>query len=151
MGDLLEYLSKYRDEAERTKDFYVIGIASPTGFDSKAKEYIFSDDFKKNFLDLYLSVCLIDLLSGELIYNKLDDRIKDYVDVFEPELEAEKVSRAKELIKQKLLLTEAVTLTSVVQESKLSELIVKKAFYELEREKVGKIYKVKDEVVLKRI
>ena len=151
LGDLLEYLSKYRDEAERTKNFYVIGIASPTGFDSKAKEYIFSDDFKKNFLDLYLSVCLIDLLSGELIYNKLDDRIKDYVDVFEPELEAEKVSRAKELIKQKLMLTEAVTLTSVVQESKFSELIVKRAFYELEREKVGKIYKVKDEIVLKRI
>jgi ribosomal protein S25 len=43
-----------------------------------------------------------------------------------------------------------VTLSSVVQNYNLTESIVKKAFYELEKENIGKTYKVKGEIVLKR-
>jgi len=43
-----------------------------------------------------------------------------------------------------------VTLSSIVQNYNLTELIVKKAFYELQKENIGKIYNVKGEIVLKR-
>ena len=43
-----------------------------------------------------------------------------------------------------------VTLSSVVQNYNLTELIAKKAFYELEKENIGKIYHIKGEIVLKR-
>ncbi|WP_162582649.1 hypothetical protein [Acidianus brierleyi] len=43
-----------------------------------------------------------------------------------------------------------VTLSSVVREYNLTELIAKKAFYELQIENIGKIYNVKGEIVLKR-
>ena len=149
LGDVLGYLDKSISEAEQGKTLYVIGIASPTGFDTKVKEYIFSEDFKKNFADYYLSICLIDLLSGELIYNKLDSRMSNYIDIFDQELDTEKMFKLKELIKKKLMLDGAVTLSSIVQEAGASELTVKKAFYDLQRENVGKIYSVKGEIVLK--
>jgi hypothetical protein len=43
-----------------------------------------------------------------------------------------------------------VTLSSVVQNYNLTELIAKKALYELQKEDIGKIYNVKGEKVLKR-
>jgi len=43
-----------------------------------------------------------------------------------------------------------VTLSSVVQNYNLTELIAKKAFYELEKEDIGKIYHVEGEIGLKR-
>lgn len=43
-----------------------------------------------------------------------------------------------------------VTLSSVVQNYKLEESIVKKAFYALKEENIGKIYNVEGEIVLKR-
>jgi predicted nucleic acid-binding Zn-ribbon protein len=150
LADILEYLDKSIDAARQGKVLHVIGIASPTGFDKKVKEYIASDDFKKNFTDYYLSVCLIDLLSGELIYNKLDNRINSYIDIFEPELETEKIFKAKDIIKRELMKSGYVTLSSVVQNYNLTELIAKKAFYELQKENIGKIYNVKGEIVLKR-
>ena len=43
-----------------------------------------------------------------------------------------------------------VTLSSIVQNYNLAELIAKKAFYELQNENIGKIHDVKGEIVLKR-
>ena len=43
-----------------------------------------------------------------------------------------------------------VTLSSIVQNYNLTELIVKKAFYELQKENIGKIHEVNGEIVLKR-
>ena len=43
-----------------------------------------------------------------------------------------------------------VTLSSVVQNYNLTELIAKKAFYALQNENIGKILDVKGEIVLKR-
>jgi len=43
-----------------------------------------------------------------------------------------------------------VTLSSVVQNYNLAELIVQQAFYELQNENIGKIHDVKGEIVLKR-
>jgi len=43
-----------------------------------------------------------------------------------------------------------VTLSSIVQNYNLPELIAIKAFYELQKENIGKIYNVKGEIVLKR-
>ena len=150
LADILEYLDKSIDAARQGNVFHVIGIASPTGFDKKVKEYISSDDFKKNFTDYYLSVCLIDLLSGELIYNKLDNRINSYIDIFEQELEIEKISEAKDIIKRELMKSGHVTLSSVVQNYNLEKSIAIKAFKELQEENIGKILDVKGEKVLKR-
>jgi hypothetical protein len=57
---------------------------------------------------------------------------------------------AKDIIKRELMKSGHVTLSSVVQNYDLTELIVKKAFYELQNENIGKIYNVKGEIVLKR-
>ena len=83
-------------------------------------------------------------------HNKLDDRINSYIDIFEQELETEKIFEAKDIIKRELMKSGYVTLSSVVQNYNLAELIAKKAFYELQKENIGKIYNVKGEIVLKR-
>jgi len=48
------------------------------------------------------------------------------------------------------MLSDAVTLSSVVREYNLTELIAKKAFYELQIENIGKIYNIKGEIILKK-
>ena len=58
--------------------------------------------------------------------------------------------KAKNIIKRELMKSGHVTLSSVVREYNLTELIAKKAFYELQKENIGKIYNIKGEIVLKR-
>jgi ribosomal protein S25 len=65
-------------------------------------------------------------------------------------LETEKIFKAKDIIKRELMKSGYVTLSSVVREYNITELIAKKAFYELQKENIGKIYHVEGEIVLKR-
>ena len=61
-----------------------------------------------------------------------------------------KLKKAKDIIKRELMKSGHVTLSSVVQNYNLAELIVQQAFYELQNENIGKIHDVKGEIVLKR-
>ena len=103
------------------------------------KTYIKSDDFAKNYVSRFISLCLVDSETGELIYNAADARIKDYINLFEPEFDSEKVVKCKEYIKKEHEYDDHVALEDITKETQSGISIVKKALYELESEGYGKV------------
>lgn len=151
LSELNGILVRLINNAERGKYFHVIAIASPTGWDGRIKTYIKSDDFAKNYVSRYISICLIDNESGEMIHNEADGRIKDYIHLFEPEFDSEKVIKCKEHIKKEHEYDDHIVIDDIVKESGFEMPLVKKAFHELESEGYGKIISVKGVgIVLKK-
>jgi predicted transcriptional regulator len=127
-------LSKSIDNAEMGNYFHVIGIASPTGISEKIREYHQSEDFHRRFISRYVSVCLVDPTTGEIIYNPADPNISRFVDLFKPEFDLEKVERLKNFIADKLSVADHIVLEDVAEETGDDRALVKKAFYDLEKE-----------------
>jgi hypothetical protein len=143
LSELLSVLTKYIDRAELGNYFHVLGIASVTGFDKKVLEHINSDEFHNNFVNRYVSLCLVDLETGEVFYNESDERIKAYVELFKPVFDEEKARAIKEYVVGRLELNDFAVLDRVVEEAtdagNEGRRLAKKVFYELEKEGMGKV------------
>jgi len=143
LSELLSVLTRYIDSAELGNYFHVLGIASVTGFDKRVFEHINSEDFHKNFVSRYVSLCLVDLETGEVFYNESDERIKAYVDLFKPVFDEEKVRAIKEYVVGRLELKDFAVLDRVVEEAtdggEKGRRLAKKVFYDLEKEGMGKV------------
>lgn len=151
LSELNSILVRVINNAEKGKYFHVISIASPTGWDERIKTYIKSEDFNKNYVSRYISICLVDNETGELIYNDADERIKDYIHLFEPEFDNERVLKCKEHIKKEHEYDDHTVLEDIIEETGFEIHIVKKAFYELESEGYAKVIFVKSVgIVLKK-
>ena len=143
LSELLSVLTKHIDSAELGNYFHVLRIASVTGFDKKVIEHINSNDFHKNFVSRYVSLCLVDLETGEVFYNESDDRIKAYLPLFKPLFDEEKIRAIKEYVIGRLELKDFAMLERVVEEatdkSEEGRMLAKKAFYDLEKEEKGEV------------
>jgi hypothetical protein len=142
LSELLSVLTKYIDRAELGNYFHVLGIASVTGFDEKVLEHVNSGDFHKNFVSRYVSLCLVDLETGEVFYNESDERIKTYIDLFKPLFDEEKMRAIKEYVVGRLELKDFAVLDRVVEEAadgKEGRRLAKKVFYDLEKDGIGEV------------
>jgi len=143
LSELLSVLTKYIDRAEFGNYFHVLGIASVTGFDEKVFEHLNSEEFHKNFVNRYVSLCLVDLETGEVFYNESDEQIKAYVDLFKPMFDEEKMRAIKEYVVRRLELKDFAVLDRVVEEAtdggEDGKRLVKKAFYDLDKEGIGDV------------
>ncbi|WP_440956546.1 hypothetical protein ACSAZK_06455 [Methanosarcina sp. Mfa9] len=90
LKDVNAYLVDARDEAREKGESALLCLASPTGFEDTISSYISSDDFHRNFLSKYLSVCLLDLETGKQLYNPHDTLAKEFAGICEMETETEK-------------------------------------------------------------
>jgi len=143
LSELLSVLTGYIDSAELGNYFHVLGIASVTGFDKKVFEHVNSEEFHKNFVSRYVSLCLVDLETGEVFYNESDERIKAYIDLFKPVFDEEKVRAIREYVVNRLELKDFAVLDRVVEEAteggEEGKRLAKKVFYDLEKEGMGKV------------
>jgi hypothetical protein len=143
LSELLSVLSRYIESAELGNYFHVLGIASVTGFDGKVLGHINSNDFHKNFVNRYVSLCLVDLETGEVFHNESDERIKAYIDLFKPVFDEEKIRAIKEYVVGRLELKDFAVLDLIVEEATdggdEGRRLVKKVFYDLEKEGRGKV------------
>lgn len=143
LSELLSVLTGYIDSAELGNYFHVLGIASVTGFDKRVFEHINSEDFHKNFVNRYVSLCLVDLETGEVFYNESDERIKAYVDLFTPVFDEERVRAIRDYVVGRLELKDFAVLDRVVEEAtdkgEEGKRLVKKVFYDLEKEGIGDV------------
>lgn len=151
LSELNSILVRLIDKAEQGKYFHVIAIASPTGWDERIRTYVKSEEFNKNYVSRYISICLVDNETGELIYNEADERIKDYIKFFEPKFDNEKVMISKAHIKKEHQYDDYVVLEDIMNETGIDMRLVKKAFYELEEEGLGKVMFIKNVgIILKK-
>ncbi len=155
LSELLSVLTRCIDSAELGNYFHVLGIASVTGFDKKVFEHVNSEDFHKNFVSRYVSLCLVDLETGEVFYNESDERINVYIDLFKPVFDEERVRAVREYVVGRLELKDFAVLDRVVEEAtdggEEGRRVAKKAFYDLEKEGRGKVkYEKEFGVVVER-
>ncbi|OKY77358.1 MAG: hypothetical protein BTN85_2008 [Candidatus Methanohalarchaeum thermophilum] len=138
LSDLLFYVGNAIDFAEDRDCHYLLGIASPTGWSKKVKEQ-FERKISRGKYSRRLSLCLIDLIENEILFDKTDEIIKSNKDLFTPYLDLERVKECKKLIREKYtknLVSNNILLEDLVEED-FSRDIVKNAFNELEEEGIG--------------
>jgi len=125
--------------AEEGNYFHALGIASPTGWDDPVIAWVQGGDLGSSYLSRNVAVCLIDSASGEIYYNPHDPRIQSYIDYFRPEFDLERINKMKKLISDEFLNVEYLEFEKIVEKLKEDRFIIEKAFYALEREKIGRV------------
>ena len=112
----------------------VLLVASPTGFEKRILDYVASDDFHRNFVSANVSLLLLDLGSGEVIYNPSDSYAKAFAPFLRLEFDEELLEKARRFLLNKLTYKHYVRFNEALNELDLPVEIVRKAFLSLERE-----------------
>ena len=144
LADFLGVITRHINSAELGKYLHVLGIASPTGWDDRVKKEIESTDFAHNYVSRYVSICLVDSVTGEVVYNSTDDRISKFVEFYQPRFDREKVAKVKEFIRDRLSLKDYVIYKDILEETNEARTLVNKAFYDLEAEGKYRTRHIKD-------
>ncbi len=144
LTDFLFLTGRLIDGAELGKYLHVIGIASPTGWDERVLREIQSAEFARNYVSRFVSICLVDSMTGDVAYSRSDDRISGYIRFFKPEFDSEKIERLRNHIVNRLLAKGYVVLQDTVQECGEPRNLVYKVLCDVEKEGRGKIRSIRD-------
>ena len=90
-----EMLARIQDQARSSGFVTVLCLASPTGFDRRVRNFIDSDEFHRNFISKYLSVLLLDVETGDLIFNPADETAQAFSDICKLEIDSEKEAKVR--------------------------------------------------------
>jgi len=131
LADVNAILVEGRDEAKDGR--IVLLVASPTGFEKRIENYINSADFHRNFISEKVSLALLDLESGELLFNPHDEYAKAFAPMLRLERDEELLGRIKAFLEERILKKGYVRLEEALEE--FAEDMVKRAFRELSKEK----------------
>jgi hypothetical protein len=111
----------------------VLLVASPTGFEKRISNYVNSGDFHRNFISENVSLALLDLESGELIYNPHDEYAKAFEPMLRLERDEELLAKVKDFLEDRIVKRGYVRLEEALEH--FAEEVVKRAFHELSKEK----------------
>jgi hypothetical protein len=128
LSEFLSILGGSIPDAELGQYLHVIGVASPTGWDERVVSEIQSEEFAHNYVSRFVSVCLVDSVTGEVFYNPADERIAAFVEFFKPEFDRERVERVRRFVLDAFLVKDYVLFEDAVSESGEVRDIVHRAF-----------------------
>ncbi|KAF5416495.1 MAG: hypothetical protein C5S48_02655 [Candidatus Methanogaster sp.] len=131
LSEFLTILGGLIPDAETGQYLHVIGVASPTGWDERVVSEIRSKEFAHNYVSRFVSVCLVDSITGEVFYNSADERIALFAPFFKPEFDREQVERVRRFVLDAFSVKDYVWLEDVVSETSEARDIVHRAFCEL--------------------
>jgi hypothetical protein len=147
LDDLLSLVNDAVYEAEENGYTYLLAIASPTGWTQRVRRQVAADDLARTHYSRQVSICLVDLQMGNLIYDDTDPLVSDNVDIFEPAIDAERIDACERVIREEHVsdvTVESVLLEDLSREYQFSSHVVKRAFNELEDDGVGEQLYVDD-------
>jgi len=99
LEEVTQALKQASEQAETEDIVVVLGMASTTGWDTAAIRYLGANLQGASFSHRRVLPCLVDLHSNRLLYNRLDERLKPFLDLFSPapaEEESERLTRHTE-------------------------------------------------------
>ncbi len=128
LSGFLSILGDLIPDAETGQYLHVIGVASPTGWDERVISEIRSKEFAHNYVSRFVSVCLVDSVTGEVFYNPADERIAAFVEFFKPEFDRERVERARQFVLDVFKTKDYVLFEDAVSEGGEARDIVHRAF-----------------------
>lgn len=152
LDTLLEYVNHSVYEAEQTDVEVLLGIASPTGWSDSVRQQISQDGISRTKYSRRLSIVLIDLQTGELVYDSSDPVASENARLFELPIDQEQQSKCEAAIMDRFGRTEfgseGVLLETLVSEGEFAPHVVKRTFNTLANQKGYKQKYVDDELVL---
>ncbi len=95
LDDVTVVLADIQDQARSAGIFTVLCLASPTGFEQRVRDFIDSDEFHRNFISKYLSILLLDVETGDLVFNPADETAQAFSEICELEIDSEKVAKVR--------------------------------------------------------
>ncbi|MHC1592862.1 MAG: hypothetical protein ACXQT1_02130 [Methermicoccaceae archaeon] len=134
LGEVTDLLKRHLTPPKKDNARRVLCIGSPTGFEEKARAFISSDEFHRTFASGNLSVSLLDLETGELIFNSPDECASLMKDLFELEFDEEKLERTKRCIRTALAERDHISVEKTAELCDVGEDMAKRAFYALKPE-----------------
>ncbi|TQQ79928.1 hypothetical protein EGH24_10625 [Halonotius terrestris] len=135
VDDLVSTVGNSVREASDGGTPYLLGIASPTGWTEDVIDHVENDDLSRTRYGRQVSVCLIDLRRGELIYDDADPVVDDNTDLFKRAVHAEAVADCISLLREEYLNAlgrDSVLLTAIVDDTEFDRHVVKQAFARIE-------------------
>jgi prefoldin subunit 5 len=145
LDDLLGYVNSAVQEASDEDVPYLLGIASPTGWTDRVKEHVLEDELSRTRFSRHVSVCLVDLRNGGLIYDRSDPVVTENIGLFERAVQTEAVDECVSMIRAEYVADlgrETVMLEEIVDETDYGRHIVKRAFDRLESSGEGEQFYV---------
>jgi len=131
LADVNALLVDAKEEARDRR--IVLLVASPTGFERRISNYVNSEDFHRNFISENVSLALLDLESGELVYNPHDRYAREFEPMLRLERDEEMISKVKAFLENRIAVKGYVRLEDALGD--FPEDAVKKGFHELSAEK----------------
>jgi hypothetical protein len=148
LDDLLGFVNSAVKEASEEDVPYLLGIASPTGWTDRVADLVENDDISRARYSRHVSVCLIDLRSGELFYDDSDSIVVDNINLFERAVQAESVDECVSKVRSEYvsdLGRETVFADEIVDETEYDQHIVKQSFDRLESHGDGEQFYVDEQ------
>lgn len=149
VDDLVALVGDAVEEAADRSVPYLLGIASPTGWTDRVVDHVRDDELSRTHYGENVSVCLIDLRRGELIYDETDPAVTENADLFERAVEADALADCVETIRSRYLEgigRETLLLTAAVEEIGYDRHIVRQAFSRLAADDAGEVFTIDDDV-----
>jgi len=149
VDDLVAIVGDAVEAAADSTAPYLLGIASPTGWTDRVVGHVRDDELSRTHYGENVSVCLIDLRHGELIYDETDSVVSDNAALFERAVEADAVADCIETIRNRYLEgigRETLLITAAVDETGYDRHIVRQAFSRLAADDAGEVFQIDDDV-----
>ncbi len=131
LEDLLTHVNRTVHKAELEDVTYLLGIASPTGWTESVERQIENEGIARTRFSRHVSVVLVDLQDGSIVYDESDPVAQLNTSLFELPVDDERIEACVEVIDDQLaqvgLAGEAVTMNEVVSKGH-DHHVVKRAF-----------------------
>ena len=131
LPELVSLLTEYARRAEAEDCPYVLGLASPTGWDEAAQAYIKDNSSGHSFRHRLLMPVLIDLAQDRVVHNELDARLEPFLPLFLPRLPDEEVREIGHFVKEKLISRAGLSVDEVAESLMVPPETVLKAYHAL--------------------
>ena len=127
LSELLPMLAAHAKQAEENRRPHILGLGSSTGWDAEAVEYVGADASGRSYSHRFLLPCLIDLLSGKIVYDRFDERILSFIPLFSFTLEGEDIQRVLSYIRDYLMTHDGLPVNEIAGAVGVSAETAKKA------------------------
>ena len=135
LDDLLSFVNEAVKEASDEDVPYLLGIASPTGWTDRVTNLVENDEISRARYSRHVSICLVDVRSGELFYDDSDPVVADNISLFERAVQAEAVDNCVSAVRSEYVSDigrETVFAEEVVNQMEYDQHVVKQSFDRLE-------------------
>lgn len=145
LKDLLSHVNQTVQEAEQQEVTYLLALASPNGWTDAVEQQITDRGISRTRFSRHVSIILVDLQDGSLIYDRSDPVAERNSSLFELPVDNERIQECIDDIRDRLdrvgLGTDEVILDHVVSDDGYDPHIVKRAFdYYVEEENYQQQY-----------